>query len=103
VSETIIPQADLRITNAALGGHIEKPGARSSVQITYGKSPKDEDDDGEEDEEDDEEDEDEKVETKTTILCSLTPGSVYFSLLTGIGLSLILPKDRTVLARCRPV
>jgi FK506-binding nuclear protein len=67
-SETVIPQADLRITNAALGGRIDRPGARSSVQITYDKFPGEAHDD---------DDEDEEEEAKTTILCSLTPGSVY--------------------------
>lgn len=65
----ITPQADIRVTTAALGDKLEDDDSRTSVKLTYlaPVAPETEDDD---------EDEDEDLQQSSTILCSLTPGRV---------------------------
>lgn len=62
----VVPQADIRITGAALDATLADGKARSSVKFTY-VTPQavDEDDEGEP-----------LPPTTSTILCSLTPGHV---------------------------
>lgn len=70
---------DLRITNVALGADIAEENGRTSVKLTYKGVQFGESDDEEDDDEEDEEEEKEKgyeEVTRTTILCSLTPGKV---------------------------
>ncbi|TFK44817.1 hypothetical protein BDQ12DRAFT_673624 [Crucibulum laeve] len=64
--EVVVPQADLRITNAALGDELADAIGRTTVKFTYDTLIR-------------VEDEDEEIEappTTTTILCSLTGGKV---------------------------
>ncbi|KAK2463188.1 hypothetical protein APHAL10511_004843 [Amanita phalloides] len=80
--EVIIPIADLKVSNVALGETLVDPNGRSTVKIVYSclrpsDADEDENDDEDEDEvEDKDEDEDEDGEPKeiTTVLCSLTAG-----------------------------
>lgn len=82
--ESVIPPADLRITNAALGEELADEKSRTSVKLTY-QHP------GGDDEEDEEED-DEEAHTVTTVLCSLTPNKIEQS-----TIDLILESDEEVL------
>ncbi|KAG1809440.1 uncharacterized protein BJ212DRAFT_608783 [Suillus subaureus] len=68
--ETIVPQADLQIKNAALGEELSDESGRTTVKLTYINPAKI--DDEEEDEVDQESPEDEI----TTVLCSLTAGKI---------------------------
>lgn len=68
--ETIVPQADLQIKNAALGEKLSDESGRTTVKLTYINPAKI--DDEEEDEVDQESPEDEM----TTVLCSLTAGKI---------------------------
>lgn len=68
--ETIVPQADLQIKNAALGEKLSDESGRTTVKLTYINPAKIDDD--EEDEEEQQSAEDEI----TTVLCSLTAGKV---------------------------
>ncbi|KAG2132436.1 uncharacterized protein EDB93DRAFT_905504 [Suillus bovinus] len=68
--ETIVPQADLQIKNAALGENLSDESGRTTVKLTYQNPAKI--DDEEEDEVDEEFPEDEI----TTVLCSLTAGKI---------------------------
>jgi FK506-binding nuclear protein len=68
VTESIIPQSDLRITNVALGDQLVDESGRTSVKFTYNTPIKmDEDDD---------DDKDAPEPLSTTVLCSLTPGKI---------------------------
>jgi len=69
--ETLVPQADLQIKNAALGEQLSDASGRTTVKLTY-QNPAKYDDDEDEDENDEESPEMEI----TTVLCSLTPGKV---------------------------
>jgi FK506-binding nuclear protein len=67
--ETVIPQADLQIKNAALGEQLSDESGRTTIKFTYHNPAKNDDDEDEEDEE--------SAEAElTTVLCSLTPGKV---------------------------
>lgn len=65
----IEPQADLKITNVALGHELKDASGRTTVKLTFQPPIQPESDD---------EDDDEKPnsEPSETILCSLTPGKV---------------------------
>jgi len=65
--ETVVPQADIRITNVALGDILADASGRTTVKLTYNSPAKiDSDDEGEP-----------EVEPQlTTILCSLTAGKI---------------------------
>lgn len=67
--ETIVPQADLQIKNAALGEILSDGSGRTTVKLTY-INPATIDD-----EEEDEVDQPSPAEM-TTVLCSLTAGKV---------------------------
>lgn len=69
----VIPQADIRITNAALGDVIADANGRTVVKITYRKLV-------EVDSDDEEDDEAPPEEFSTTFLCSFTPGKVGLSI-----------------------
>ena len=81
--ESIIPPADPRITNIALGDEIAEENARTSVRLVYQRpAAKDESDDEDEEEEEKEkdensEDEEDGEEIVQTFLGSLTPGKVW--------------------------
>jgi FK506-binding nuclear protein len=64
--QTIVPQADIRIANVALGEEVVDASGRTTVKFTY-NTPIQVD-------EDDEEDAPEPL--STTVLCSLTAGKV---------------------------
>jgi len=66
--ETIVPQADLQIKNAALGEKLSDESGRTTVKLTYASPAKIDD----EDELDEESPEDEI----TAVLCSLTAGKI---------------------------
>jgi len=70
--ETIVPQADLQIKNAALGEQLSDGSGRTTIKFTY-HNPANNDDDEDEDDEDDNEPQEAEL---TTVLCSLTPGKV---------------------------
>jgi FK506-binding nuclear protein len=67
--ETIVPQADLQIKNAALGEQLSDGSGRTTVKLTY-QNPAVHDD------EVDELDEETPEAEMTTVLCSLTAGKV---------------------------
>ncbi|KAI3618756.1 fkbp-type peptidyl-prolyl [Moniliophthora roreri] len=69
--EVVVPSADLKITNAALGDVLADENSRTSVKLVFRKivAQEDSDNDAEENEED-------SVPTSTTFVCSLTPGKV---------------------------
>jgi FK506-binding nuclear protein len=69
--ETIVPQADLQIKNAALGETLSDESGRTTVRLTY-INPAKFDDDDDEDQVDQKSPEDEI----TTVLCSLTAGKI---------------------------
>ena len=80
--ESIIPPADLRITNIALGDEIADDNARTSVSLIYQRPAASDESDDEDEEEKEEKDEDEDVEEDgqeivQTFLGSLTPGKVW--------------------------
>lgn len=64
----MIPQADLRITNVALGDVLKDASGRTTVKLTYNTLVKLD--------EDDEDEEDVPEPLSTTVLCSLTGGKV---------------------------
>jgi hypothetical protein len=67
----VVPPADLKIVNVALGHKLSDASGRTTLTMTY-YQPHTEDDD--------EEDEDEAaVVESTAVLCSLTPGKVRLS------------------------
>ncbi|KAK7053399.1 peptidylprolyl isomerase fpr3 [Paramarasmius palmivorus] len=68
---SILPSADLKITNAALGHELADENGRTSVKLVFRKIVADQ---GEDDEDD--ENESDEVPTSTTFVCSLTPGKV---------------------------
>ncbi|KIK45116.1 hypothetical protein CY34DRAFT_801970 [Suillus luteus UH-Slu-Lm8-n1] len=68
--ETIVPQADLQIKNAALGEKLSDESGRTTVKLTYINPAKIDDDDENEEEQPSAEDE------ITTVLCSLTAGKI---------------------------
>jgi len=72
--EPVIPQADVRITNVALGDELQDETGRTTVKLIYARPVEVDGDDGEDDE-DDEEDEN-KSSLATTVLCSLIPGKI---------------------------
>lgn len=63
----IVPQSDLRITNAALGEELADSTGRTTVKFTYNTPIAIDEDDS---------DEENTPELSTTVLCSLTPGKV---------------------------
>ena len=67
--ETIVPQADLQIKNAALGEELSDESGRTTVKLTY-INPATADD------EEDADDEESPEAEMTTVLCSLTAGKV---------------------------
>jgi FK506-binding nuclear protein len=68
--EVVIPQSDLRITNAALGDELKDKSGRTIVKLTYPTAvPLDSDDD----------DGDSPEALSSTFLCSLTAGKVRSS------------------------
>ena len=71
----VVPQADLKIVNVALGHELADTSGRTTLTMTY-KPPTtvDEDDEEEENEADGPE--------STAVLCSLTPGKVRLSSIT---------------------
>jgi len=64
---SVLPPADLVITNAALGTELADPLGRTSLKLTYMRPVR------EHDEEDEDEDEDDGAAHVETVLCSLTP------------------------------
>ena len=73
------PEGDLVITNAALGDEIADESSRTSLKLRYlAPSATEESDTDEEKEE--KEDEEEDAVIIETVLCSLTPGKVCYSL-----------------------
>lgn len=80
--ETIVPQADLQIKNAALGETLSDESGRTTVKLTYLNPAKMDD---EEEEEVDQESPEDEI---TTVLCSLTAGKIEQS-----ACDLILEKD----------
>lgn len=70
--ETIVPQADLQIKNAALGEKLFDESGRTTVKLTYINPAKIDEEEEEEDEDDQQSVEDEI----TTVLCSLTAGKI---------------------------
>lgn len=73
--ESVVPPADLKITNISLGNKLEDENARTSLRLVYQKPKAPESDDEEEEEK--EEDEEDDVEIVETFLGSLTPGKVW--------------------------
>jgi FK506-binding nuclear protein len=67
----VIPQADVRISNASLGVQLSDQNGRTVVKVTYSKV-----DDTESDEEEQEKEEDDDDSTATFVLCALTAGKV---------------------------
>lgn len=66
--EIVIPQADVRVSNAALGEKLQDQDGRTAVKISYSKN------------DDDSEDEDEgegEESIASFILCALTAGKVH--------------------------
>ncbi|KAF8893978.1 hypothetical protein BD779DRAFT_1504605 [Infundibulicybe gibba] len=76
-AEVIVPQADLRITNVALGEEVADASGRTTVKFSYSSIPSHVDSD--DDEEGDDEDEVAPA-ASTTILCSLTAGMIEHAL-----------------------
>ena len=74
---SVIPQSDLVITNAALGTKLADATGRTSVKLTYTRPIKIDDDE-------DEEEEDEEPAQVETVLCSLTPGKVCYTLMSRV-------------------
>jgi FK506-binding nuclear protein len=68
--ETIVPQADLQIKNAALGENLSDESGRTTVKLTYANFAKIDD------EEEDEDDQKSPEDVMTTVLCSLTAGKI---------------------------
>lgn len=65
--EAVVPQADIRITNVALGDILANASGRTTVKLTYDTPAKLDSDDEDEP----------KIEPQlTTVLCSLTAGKV---------------------------
>lgn len=71
--EPVIPQADVQITNVALGEELKDAAGRTVIKFSF-ENPIQMDD---EDEEDDEEEHTPPI--STTVLCSLTAGKVCSS------------------------
>ncbi len=68
--QIVVPQGDVRISNAALGEIIQDQDARTVVKLTYTKL-------GEEDSDEDDEEEKEYDESLSSlVLCALTAGKV---------------------------
>ncbi|KAK7692951.1 hypothetical protein QCA50_004592 [Cerrena zonata] len=89
--ESIIPPADLKITNIALGDEIADEKARTSVRLVY-QRPSARDGEDDEEEEDEDEDEDTEMEPVQTFLGSLTPGKIEQAIV-----DVILEKDEEIL------
>lgn len=71
--EAIMPVADLKISNVALGDTLVDSNGRSTVKITYAAPVFSDEDEDEDEDGDDNEDDRKEV---TTILCSLSAGKV---------------------------
>lgn len=71
LKETIVPQADLQIKNAALGEKLSDESGRTTVKLTYINPAKIDDE-----EEEDEVDQNSAENEMTTVLCSLTAGKI---------------------------
>ena len=71
---SVIPQSDLVITNAALGTKLADATGRTSVKLTYTRPVELEDEEGE----------DEAADQVETVLCSLTPGKVFHTLISRV-------------------
>jgi FK506-binding nuclear protein len=70
----VVPQADLKIVNVALGHELSDASGRTTLTITYRPPTPISEDEDEEDE--DEADIPESTDSETAVLCSLTPGKV---------------------------
>ncbi|TFY70995.1 hypothetical protein EVG20_g2012 [Dentipellis fragilis] len=68
---SIVPQADIRITNVALGDELQDGTGRTSVKLIYNRPGA-----GEDSDEDEEEAEAPEDSLAMTVLCSLIPGKV---------------------------
>ncbi|EGO00031.1 hypothetical protein SERLA73DRAFT_180409 [Serpula lacrymans var. lacrymans S7.3] len=76
--QLVVPQSDLRITNAALGAELADGTGRTSIKLVYNTPIALDDDDDEED----------APPQSTTILCSLTAGKIEQS-----AVDIILERD----------
>ncbi|KAF9465030.1 hypothetical protein BDZ94DRAFT_1190046 [Collybia nuda] len=69
------PQADLKITNVALGHELKDASGRTTVKLTFQPPTQLESDDDDDDDEDDEKNANSSGPSET-IICSLTPGKI---------------------------